>query len=164
MSTVIVTDNMPLLTRGMAMLLRDDILVGVPADGAHREGDGSGPSNADLAYIHETGSPSRNIPERPFLVPGMTDIRDEIAKRMRTAAIAALRGRVEEVERQQNAIGLLCVSSVRRRLVQGPHAPLAPATLAARRRRGRTGTRPLVDTGQLLAAITYAIRRKSGRK
>jgi hypothetical protein len=39
-------------------------------------------------------------------------------------------------------------------------APLAAATLAARRRKGRTGTKPLIDTGQLRRAITYVLRRK----
>ena len=46
------------------------MLVGIPAEENAR---GEEIGNAALGFIHENGSPARNIPPRPFLVPGMKD-------------------------------------------------------------------------------------------
>jgi len=48
---------------------------------------------------------------------------------------------------------------VKAKISSGPFKKLADATLAARRRRGRTGTKPLQDTDQLLNSVTYVMRK-----
>lgn len=142
---------------GIAKLAELRVMVGIPEEKAgRREGD---ISNAALARIHEHGAPEVNIPARPFLVPGALAVRAEAASRLKQASAAALAGKPKQVESIFMAIGLLGQNAVRRAITLGNFVPLKASTLAARRRRGRTGTKPLIDTGQLRAAITYVIRR-----
>jgi hypothetical protein len=140
---------------------KDRVLVGIPAENALRKpepGEDPGVNNAMLGFVHENGSPAKNIPARPFLIPGVQDAREEIGKRLESSARATLSGKTTDADRTLNAVGLIAVNAVRKRIVDGPFTPLKPKTLAARRRKGRTGTKPLIDTGQLKGAITYVVR------
>ena len=57
-----------------------------------------------------------------------------------------------------HAAGLIAQNSVRRTLTTAAYRPLSERTLAERRARGRTGTKPLIDTGQYRNSITYVVR------
>ena len=153
-------DALPQLRKSLASLTKQDVYVGVPSDNKERRDESSGMNNATIGYIMENGSPAANIPARPFLAPGIKAIRPEIVKLQRLAAKVALAGKTGEVERIMNILGLKAVSSVRAAIVNGDFAPLAPRTLAARKRRGITRTTPLIDTGKLLASISYVIRKR----
>lgn len=139
-----------------------DVLVGIPSDRGIRKpepGEDQAINNAALGFIHENGSPAKNIPARPFLLPGVQDAREEIGQILEHDIKKQIGpGGGRSSEQSLNAVGLVAVSAVRKKLTDGPFAPLAPATLAKRRAKGRTGTRPLVDTGQLRAAISYVVR------
>jgi hypothetical protein len=140
---------------------RDRVLVGIPAENALRKPEPGEPrevNNAMLGFIHENGSPARNIPARPFLVPGVRDARAAIAGQLGSASRATLAGKSTDADRTLHAVGLIAQNAVRKRIVNGPFEPLKPKTLAARRRKGRTGTKPLIDTGQLKNSITYVVR------
>lgn len=141
-------------------LTQRSVLVGVPEAETDRDdsGDVAYITNATLAYIHENGAPEANIPARPFVVPGIHDGQARIVSYMKQAADAELLGRPQLAERALHAAGIAAVSAVRNRIQTGPFVPLALATLRARRARGRTGTKPLLDTGQLRNSITYVIR------
>jgi hypothetical protein len=115
-------------------------------------------NNALLGYVHEYGSPAQNIPARPFLHPGINNARAGIERHMKKAAQLALLGKSDEVTGELEKVGLIAMVSVQRKINAGPFEPLKPATLAARRRRGRTGTKPLIDTTQLERSITYVVR------
>lgn len=141
------------------------VLVGIPASESYRRPEpGEPPSatpinNADLGYIHEMGSPAANIPARPFLVPGVQSARERLGGLYESAARAILAGRVATASEAHARAGLIASAAVKTKITEGPFTPLAPLTLANRKRRGRTGTRPLIDTGQLRNAITYVIRK-----
>jgi phage gpG-like protein len=159
----VVVDRVVQVLEAVAVLTGKQVLVGIPGTTAPRKTDPKQPgrqepSNPTLGYIHEFGSPSRNIPARPFLRPGVEAVREEAAARLRKAGDLALAGKPEGVERQLKSAGLLAQNSVRRKITEGPFAPLAPATIAARKARKVTRTKPLIDTGQLRASITYVIR------
>lgn len=144
-------------------LTKRTVLVGIPDTNAARDpepGENSPATNAQLGYIHEFGSPVNNIPARPFLVPGVESARDQIVAQMKKGGIAALAGDLKQVEKTQIASGLIAVNAVQAKITDGPFQPLAPATLAARRAKGRTGESPLLDSGQLRRAVTYVIREK----
>jgi hypothetical protein len=186
-------DNTAKVMAAFDALTRSDVLVGVPQDKSGRK---QGPiTNASLAYIHEFGSPARNIPARPFLYPGIRKAREAIAARMRQGAQQALKGDQGAVDRTLNAVGMLARNAVVRAITDPspPFVPLKPATIRARLRKtaagrrllsGKSGTRkqraamqkaaeilaainygggpgikPLIDTGQLRAAITYVVRK-----
>ena len=60
----------------------------------------------------------------------------------------------------KNKAGLIAQNSVKATITAGEgFAPLAESTLAARKRRGVSRTKPLIDTGSLLNSITYVIRK-----
>ena len=149
-----ITDALPDLLRRLAAVAQRDVLVGVPAGEARDDG----PSNAEIGYQNEFGSPANNIPARPHLLPGVAAVQDKAAARLTQAADAAASGRVSDAERHLHAAGLLAQNSVRRTLTTTAYRPLSERTLAERRARGRTGTKPLIDTGQYRRSITYVIR------
>lgn len=133
--------------------------VGVPDVNAGREDD-EPISNAEIGYLMENGSPSQNIPPRPHLVPGVASAGDKIANHLEKGAKKALGGAPEAVDIAMNRAGLEGSSAVKRKIDEGPFDPLAPRTLQARKARGRTGEKPLIDTGQYRNAITYVVRKK----
>lgn len=159
--TVAITqDHWDEVRRGMALLERQDVMVGIPAENAGRatEEDKGPITNAEIGWVMETGSPEQNIPARPHLVPGVRAGAESIVKYLRNAAERALDGKTELMMRALHAAGLAGASAVKNKITDGPFEPLAPRTLAERRKRGRTGIKPLIDTGQYRNAISYVVR------
>lgn len=117
-------------------------------------------TNAAIAYIMENGAPEVNIPARPTLVPGVDAVKAKVISYWKQAAQAALAGKTQTIDKILHAIGLTAQASVRDQITNGQHEPLAMSTLANRLRRGRTGTKPLLDTAQMRNAVSYVIRRK----
>lgn len=154
--TVVVKDNLKLMLKQIQALAATKVLVGVPEAKGQRKGEPI--SNAALAYIHTNGAPEANIPARPFLIPGIKSVQKETAASFKKAGQAALEGK--DFTKNLTAIGLRAASAVKKKITDGPFLPLKPGTLAARRRRGRTGTKPLLDTAQMRNAITFVIRKK----
>jgi len=151
-------DRIAQVVKQVRSLARREVLVGIPSAAAGRKEGAI--TNASLGYIHENGSPANNIPARPFLVPGAASISAQASARFEATARAALSGKDDAVEKGLNEVGLIGQNAVRARINSGEFAPLSEQTLAARRRRGRSGTKPLIDSGQLRNSITYSIRPK----
>lgn len=161
-------DNVAKVLRGIDLISSTRVMVGVPDDKSPRK-DGE-ITNSALLYIHENGAPEVNIPARPSLVPGIRDKREEIVSALRRAGELALEGKPEAVERQFHRAGAIGRDAVKRRITVGPHVPLKEATILARRRRSVGGkyrrkaqsaadVTPLVDTGQMRAAVNYVLRK-----
>lgn len=140
--------------------LSSDVLVGVPSTGTQRREKGAAMNNATLAYIHDNGSPAANIPARPFMRPGIKTVQSRIVETLKAGASGVLRADPGQVDKALNRAGLIAQSSIRAEINSGIAPPLAASTLAARRARGRTGTKPLVDTAQLRNSINYVVRTK----
>jgi len=161
---VVVKDRVDDIVNSVRSLTQKEILVGIPMATANREPEPGEkeppPDNATLGYIHEFGSPAENIPDRPFLIPGVRDAVDQIVNRLSRAAVAAVDTKQEVVDAQLNAAGLIAQNSVRAKITGGPFTPLSPKTIQKRRSRKppRTGIKPLLDTGQLRRSVTYVIR------
>lgn len=158
MSVKVVIDRYATVMKGVRALTSQEVLVGIPFTTAGRTD--TPVNNAELGYIHETGSPAANIPPRPFLVPGVESAQDQFVPHLRAAGWAALGGNTATVERDFERAGTVAASAVKRKITEGPHALLAPKTLAKRRAKGRTGEMPLIDTGQLRRAVTHVVRKK----
>lgn len=183
------TDNSKVISAAIRDLASRRVLVGVPAEKTHRDAAPGQPApainNAEIAYIHEHGAPEANIPARPFLQPGVDSVRDRLVKKLESAGRAALVGDPDTVDRRLTEVGLIAQAAVRNKITDGPFVPLAPATIRARLRRGHagkldpsiygkgaiasdehaaaTGMRPLIDSGQLRAAINFVIRKIRGK-
>ena len=132
------------------------VMVGIPAQKASRPG--TPINNAALGYIHEHGSPARNIPARPWLVPGTRQAQKDYLPHLKKAAELAMSGDKHSVDVELHSAGIVAVSGVKLYFNTANFVPLRPSTLAARRRAGFLGTRPLVRTGQLRNAINYVLR------
>lgn len=161
MTLTVKQDRLQEVLASLKDLTKHQVLVGIPSEKAERQPDSEDPeplSNAEIGYIHEFGAPEANIPARPFLVPGVKDNLDKVEKRYRAAAQKALDGDHDAVEKAHIAVGLETAASVQRKVTQGPFVPLSPVTIAKRKAKGRTGVKPLIDTGQLRRAVTYVIR------
>lgn len=161
--TVTVTDNTAALMRAVRALTQSEVLIGIPADAPARTpepGEPTSPTNAMIGYLMERGSPANNLPPRPFLVPGVEAIREPALARLKKAGQQALAGDVAQVDKALHAVGLMGQNAVRKKITDGPFTPLAPRTLEQRRARGRSGEKPLIDTGQLRNSLTYVVRRK----
>jgi hypothetical protein len=126
-------------------------------------------TNVELGFIHEFGSPVRNIPARSFLRPGVEKAMPQITVLLRQAAQAAIAGDAGAADTLMRQAGEVGVESVRRTIAAGIPPPLAQATVNRRRirtpgsryrRRATTAaqTVPLWDTGQLIRSLAYVIR------
>lgn len=170
-------DQVPALLKAIQSLTNKRVMVGIPAEGAERPD--SDVSNALIGYVLETGAPERNLPARPFLVPGVQNCQEDVMSRLKKAGVSALSGNSADITIQLNACGLIAVSSVKDKMDTGPFVPLANATLESRVRRnngsqvgaaeelasrragnppGTNLAQPLIDTGNLQNSITYVIR------
>lgn len=158
MNVKVTKDRMPEVLQSIHKLVSQDVLIGIPDSDPGRRDEPI--SNAQIGYIQETGSPTNNLPARPFLVPGVEAVQAKAIERLKKGATAALDGNAGSAEKALIAAGTMAQSSVRNTINAGIDPPLAPSTLAARRRRGRTGTVPLIDTGQLRNAVTFVLRKK----
>jgi len=154
----ITVDNLSQFEKAIELLQRKQVLAGVPEAKARRQGDPI--NNATLAAIHDRGSPSQNIPARPFMEPGIKDVSGKIEQKLLSAGQAVLDGDALKAEQRLEEVGLIAQNGLRARVNSNIQPPLKPATLAARRRRGRTGTRTLVDTASMRNSLTYVVRDK----
>ncbi len=165
--TVIVTqDRTAAVLATLRELTSKEVLIGVPAENADREpapGDGSSIDNATLGYRLEFGAPEDNVPARPHLVPAVEEIKDKATERLRKAGEQALSGKPEEAEKALHAVGLMGQNAVRARIANGPFAPLSPVTIKRRKAKGRTGEKPLIDTGAYRRAHKYVVVKKGKR-
>ena len=78
------------LIQGWNYFLNNEVVVGITMESNSARGDA--PSNAELLYIHDQGSPVRGIPPRPVLKPAVSqpEVREKIQTMMRDAAVEAL--------------------------------------------------------------------------
>jgi hypothetical protein len=157
-------------------LAKARLLVGIPQSSAGR--DAGKLNNAELGYIHENGSPEAHIPARPFLHTGVRKVQDSVTvPGFEKAGRQAMSGDWAGAERTLSIVGQKAVDSIKDTLTAGIPPPLRPGTIAGRLRRtaayGKAGpqkraqlrqraagdAKPLIDTGQLLRAITWVLRK-----
>lgn len=180
----VLLDKTQNLADAIFLLATSRVMVGVPGDASDR---GSPISNASLAYIHENGSPAANIPARPFLKPTIKARDAEINARLKRAGELAFEGRKDAVARELQRLGMETRDAVKMRIRSNIPPPLALRTVMGRiyRRKSKqwrakrikavhaniaAGVPPqtglftaLIDTGQLINAINYVVRKIGGK-
>ena len=137
---------------------RKDVLIGIPEEKSEREDIPFG--NAGIGYLNENGSPAQNIPPRPHLQPGVRSVQDETTQKLKQAAQAVLAGNQAAADRALEQAGIIASNAVKRYLTITGFTPLADSTISARLRRGRSGDKPLIDSGQYRRTITSIVRDK----
>ena len=129
--------------------------VGVISDKKRKKDNGV--TNAELMFIHENGSPMRNIPKRPVLSISIDYIeRMGVLNKSLDKAIDVYfkSNKIEEFEKQLKILALK-TENVAREIIyqnQGILASNSPSTI-----RKKGDNHPLFDTGQLARSITGRI-------
>lgn len=154
----VLKDDVAKVMQTLKAMESGDVLIGIPSDKDDRKGSPIG--NASIGYIQEKGSPKQGIPPRPFLEPGVAKVTDQCARVIGVGVADALTTlNPNAVLVGKNKAGLIAQNSVKATITAGEgFSPLAESTLAARKRRGVSRTKPLIDTGSLRNSITYVIR------
>ncbi len=163
----ITEDNLQSLSDKISELAKLELMVGIPEGKAERDPDGSGVyiNNPTIAYINTTGDPAMHIPPRPFLVPGIEHSKDEVTKQLEAAANRVVNASSKDEGRKSakivlDKLGLKLVNVVRRYITTAPFPPLSPVTIAERLKKGHTGIKPLIETGQLRRSVSYILRKR----
>lgn len=183
-------DKVNEVLKSIQQLSKRDVLVGITNKSAERreeEGGSASINNAALGYVHEFGSPSQNIPARPFLVPGIQESADDWMPKLKKAATASLNGQSKSALNALDQAGTLAERGAKTKISDGPFEPLKPSTIRNRRlsrmtqsmrksekeyfrlvqqgmdsaeAQTATGIKPLINTGSLRNSITHIIRDK----
>lgn len=129
------------------------VKVGVLADdskGGDSHDPKSGLTTAELAVILHFGTDE--IPARPFLAAAFDEHREELAKIGKHLLVEVLEGEVD-LSKALDIIGAKLATEAKKKITtgEGMPPPNAPSTI---KRKG--SSRPLVDTGRTLNAITWA--------
>lgn len=165
--TLIVTADFTKSFNDLVKKIKGDVvLVGIPEEDPSRRkepDEDTSINNATLLAINNFGSPANNIPPRPVMEVGIRNAQDEISQQFRSAAINALSGRPEAVERDYGRAGMIGANSIKKAIndqdFDGADGP-SDATLAIRQEKGFKGTKSLIVTGQMRNAITYVVKGK----
>jgi hypothetical protein len=108
-------------------------------------------TNATIATVHEYGSPANNIPERSFMRSTLTNERVKIGRLQAKAVAAVVAGKIS-ARLALDKIGAYVAGAMQANVVNGDFAPLAPATIKA-----KGSDKPLIDTGQMVGAISWKV-------
>ena len=126
-----------------------------------------------LLAIHEHGAPAMHIPARPVVKPALAQpsVKAEMSAAMLEACAAANDGNQTGVTRALEDAGKAGVDGIHVYIDKGIPPPNSPITLSGGWMRnpvsgkpvkvkGKSGTTPLVDTGQLYNDFDWEIRGK----
>ena len=129
------------------------IQLGVIASKTNRKKLNVDINNAELLFIHENGSPIRNIPKRPILdITLQSVVKDELPKTLDRIfeGVYQKNWSKDDVKTELEKLCIRIQNKARRIIQEGKE--LAPLKY-------RDGT-PLYDTGQLMRSITCQLVKK----
>lgn len=159
-------DNRDKVFKAVRAALKQELLIGIPAENAARapEPGEKGPpiNNAVLGYILETGDPAMNLPERPFLVPGVQAIKGKAAGVLVKGITGAFHAKPGAYKAALDEVGAMGVAAVQAKMIAGPFAPLAQSTIEARARRRYEDTGKLHGTAVSRNARKFLELQKQG--
>ena len=110
-------------------------------------------TNVTLAAVHEFGSRDGKIPQRSFLRATVDRERDMVSNMMKRATKRVANG--SSLEKELGIIGEKVKAEVIRTIDQS--IGIQPLKKSTETRKG--STRPLIDTGQLKASITWKVEK-----
>ena len=126
-----------------------------------------------LLAIHEHGAPAMHIPARPVMKPALAQesTRAEMSAAMLSACTAANSGDLSAITSALEDVGKAGVDGIHDYIDKGIPPPNSPITLSGgwmrnpvsgkpMKVKGKSGTTPLVDTGQLYNDFDYEIKEK----
>jgi hypothetical protein len=147
------------LRRMMNAVGRTECAVGFPkGKGLKSAHYPTGASILEVAVWNNFGAPRANIPARPFMnqatpkiVEAANALALQIAKANRSKPLNPA-----EYEKMYEALGQQSRGIIQHTITTGNFAPNAPSTILRKK-----SSRPLIDSGDMRAAVTYAVRERS---
>lgn len=119
--------------------------------------DASGLTNVEKAAVHEYGAPEAGIPERSFIRSTASEHREKYAAMLARLMPRILSGSLP-VKDAFDILGAQAVADVQRKVrIDGVPPPLKAETIA---RKG--SSRALIDTGSMLASVTWVVVKGAG--
>lgn len=140
--------------RTLERLKRAEVRVGFFAHSRYEDGT----PIAGVAATQELGSVIEKIPARPFFGPAIDQGKTANARGIAKAVSNALAG--GDLKQGLELVGQKVVGDIQKKITEVTMPPLSPVTIAARAARhskGLASTKPLIDTGAMLAAVTYEV-------
>lgn len=110
-------------------------------------------SVAEIAAVNEFGTQDGRIPERSFVRSTFDEQREELVELGKELIAKVFEGKID-VNKALNMLGAKLATEIKKKITLGDGVPPpnAEATIAA-----KGSSRPLVDTGRMVNAITWAI-------
>jgi hypothetical protein len=130
-----------------------EIAVGFPKGKIPQSHYDNGASILDVAIWNEYGT--SKTPRRPFLNQSNVALTSNYNK-MYSSIVTDNKIKADSVEKELNKIALVSESIVKKTIRDGSYEPNAPSTI---KRKG--SSRPLIDTGAMLNAVTSVVRESS---
>lgn len=112
-----------------------------------------GTSVAYVATIHEFGAPEVNIPARPFMRPTVRTKKQEWIKTIKDGVGQVVLGKMSAFD-VLDVVGIQASADIQTTISNIYSPPNSPETI---RRKG--SSKPLVDTGLMLASVTNAVNK-----
>lgn len=125
--------------------------VGFPSDAQHRSEDGQVFNTAQIAAVHEFGSPDNGIPERSFMRSSIAENRQAYVALNRLSLRKILEGKMTFID-ALNLLGNKAAGDVKMKIRNGPFEGLKQTTID---RKG--SSKPLIDSGQMRQSVTYVV-------
>ena len=119
----------------------------------------NGDSVAMVAAQNEFGNPMLHIPPRPFMRPAISDNEGNWKRQLVGGIGMVLEDKITTSEVFE-AVGILVKADIQKSIASVTAPALAKSTLKARLKGKRVGnmktaSKPLVDSGYMMASITY---------
>ena len=130
------------------------VKVGVLQDAPKEAEEGSAGGDLSLlevAALHEFGAPAANIPQRSFIRAGVDENLPEIQRVQHALAVQVFKGDVS-LPVALDRLGAKVAALLQNRISRGIAPPNAESTVEK-----KGSSKPLVDTGQLKASLTWEV-------
>lgn len=142
------------LVRRVYALDSPKVSIGIHEQEGAEEHEEAGMTVASLGAIHEFGL--GNVPERSFIRAWFDENQDRAKEALRRLMVSVVEGK----RQPQQALELFAqwaLGEMQKRMAEGIPPALQPETLRKKTRAGKTGEKPLIDTGQLRSSLSYEI-------
>lgn len=133
------------------------VKAGVMSGNAQRDGSEE-LTNVDVAYIHEFGSLENSIPERSFVRAPFSKNREKYLDTLAAVVEKSFSGKMKPAKGLE-LIGAQMAADMQNEIRRGIPPANAPSTVAR-----KNSSKPLIDTGQLVNSITWAVTKDGGEK
>lgn len=142
------------LVRRVYALDSPKVSIGIHEQEGAQEHEEAGMTVVALGAIHEFGL--GNVPERSFIRAWFDENQDRAKEALRRLMVSVVEGK----RKPQHALELFAqwaLGEMQKRMADGIPPALQPETLRKKTRAGKTGEKPLIDTGQLRSSLSYEI-------